>query len=158
MAKQEIRLLVQYPPITTAPLTFPVVILMQRFKVLIVEDDGDMRGLYCFLLANEGYQVKAVRNGLEAITEIQINRPDVVMTDIAMPTLSGLELIKAIRAHGELADLPVIAMTSFSKDFRERALEAGADGAIGKPTEVAELCEAIHSVVSRSRPLAPQTE
>jgi len=125
---------------------------MQRLKVLIVEDDGDMRGLYCFLLANEGYQVKAVRNGLEAISEMQTNRPDVVMTDIAMPTLSGLELIKAIRAHDDFADLPVIAMTAFSEDFRDRALEAGADDAIGKPTEVEVLCEAIHNVLSRLQP------
>jgi CheY-like chemotaxis protein len=124
---------------------------MQRLKVLIVEDDGDMRGLYCFLLANENYQVKAVRNGLEAIMEIQANRPDVVMTDIAMPTLSGLELIKAIRAHDDLADLPVIAMTAFSEDFRDRALEAGADDAIGKPTEVEVLCEAINNVMIRAR-------
>ena len=125
---------------------------MQRLKVLIVEDDGDMRGLYCFLLSNENYQVKAVRNGLEAIMEIQANRPDVVMTDIAMPTLSGLELIKAIRAHDDLADLPVIAMTAFSEDFRDRALEAGADDAIGKPTEVEVLCEAINNVMLRPRP------
>lgn len=125
---------------------------MQRLKVLIVEDDGDMRGLYCFLLANEGYQVKAVRNGLEAITEINLNRPDVVITDIAMPTLSGLELIKAIRAQEELAGLPIIAMTAFSEVFRERALEAGADSAIGKPTEVEVLCEAINSVMTKSQP------
>lgn len=125
---------------------------MQGMKVLIVEDDGDMRGLYSFLLTHEGYQVKAVRNGLEAITEMQANRPDVVVTDIAMPVLSGLELIKAIRAHDELADLPVLAITAFSESFYERALEVGADEVIGKPTDVTELCEAIHSVVAKLHP------
>lgn len=125
---------------------------MQGLKVLIVEDDGDMRGLYCFLLASEGCEVKAVRNGLEAIAEIETNRPDVVVTDIAMPVLSGLELIKAIRAHDELAGLPILAITAFSENFHERALEVGANHAIGKPTEVAELREAIHSVMSRLQP------
>lgn len=111
-----------------------------------------MRGLYSFLLSSEGYQVKAVRNGLQAITEMQANRPDVVVTDIAMPVFSGLELIRAIRAHHELADLPVLAVTAFTEDFRERALEAGADDAIEKPTELEELCGAIHRVASRPQP------
>ena len=127
---------------------------MQGLKVLIVEDDGDMRGLYCFLLTNKGYQVKAVRNGLEAITEIQAHRPDILVTDIAMPVLSGLDLIRAIRVHSDLADLPILAVTAFSEDFHERALEAGADDAIGKPTDVAELCEAIHNAILNSQSLA----
>ncbi|MDQ3010753.1 MAG: response regulator [Blastocatellia bacterium] len=125
---------------------------MQGLKVLLVEDDGDMRGLYCFLLASEGYQVKAVRNGLEAIKEMEANRPDVVVTDIAMPVFGGLELIKAIRAHDELSDLPILAVTAFSEHFHERALEVGADEAIGKPTDVEALCQAIRGVVSRSHP------
>src|SRR5436190_21519062 len=102
---------------------------MQGLKVLLVEDDGDLRGLYCFLLAGEGCRVKAVRNGLEAITEIEANRPDVVVTDIAMPVLSGQHLIKAIRDQPDLADLPILAITAFSEHFHERALEAGANHA-----------------------------
>lgn len=140
------------PPVATVPPARPpAVIHMQGLKVLIVEDDGDMRGLYCFLLANEGYQVKAVRNGLEAIMEMEANRPDVVVTDIAMPVFDGLDLIRAIRAHDDFADLPVIAMTNFSEHFHERALEVGANDAIGKPTDVEELCVAIHGVVSGLR-------
>lgn len=118
---------------------------------MIVEDDGDLRGLYCFLLASEGCQVRAVRNGLEAITEIESNRPDIVVTDIAMPVFGGLDLIKTIRAHDDLADLPVLAMTNFAEHFHERALEVGADKAIGKPDEVSVLREAIQSVLLRSR-------
>jgi len=125
---------------------------MQGLKVLLVEDDGDLRGLYCFLLAAEGCHVKAARNGLEAITEIEANRPDVVVTDIAMPVLSGLHLIKAIREHADFADLPILAITAFSEHFHERALEAGANHAIGKPTEAEDLCEAIRYVVSKLKP------
>jgi CheY-like chemotaxis protein len=130
--------------------TSPVSISMQGLKVLIVEDDGDMRGLYCFLLANEGCQVKAVRNGLEAMTEIEANRPDVVVTDIAMPVFGGLDLIRAIRAHDDFADLPVLAVTNFSEHFHERALEVGANRAIGKPGEVEILREAIQSIMFKS--------
>lgn len=120
---------------------------MQGLKVLLVEDDGDMRGLYCYLLAKEGCHVKAVRNGLEAITAIEENRPDIVITDIAMPVFGGLHLIKAIRAHHDYADLPILAVTAFSEHFHEQAIEAGANHAIGKPTEVTTLREAIRIVM-----------
>jgi len=70
-----------------------------------------------------------------------------VVTDIAMPVFDGLHLIKAIRAHDDFADLPILAVTAYDEHFHERALEVGADAAIGKPTDVAELCEAIRSVL-----------
>ncbi|HEX9000441.1 MAG TPA: response regulator [Blastocatellia bacterium] len=146
------RSIPRFPKQRTALSSHPLVnIHMQGLKVLIVEDDGDLRGLYCFLLANEGCQVRAVRNGLEAITEIESNRPDIVVTDIAMPVFGGLDLIKTIRADEDLADLPVLAMTNFAEHFHERALEVGADKAIGKPNEVEILREAIQSVLLRSQ-------
>ncbi len=146
------RSIPRFPKQRTALSSHPLVnIHMQGLKVLIVEDDGDLRGLYCFLLANEGCQVRAVRNGLEAITEIESNRPDIVVTDIALPVFGGLDLIKTIRADEDLADLPVLAMTNFAEHFHERALEVGADKAIGKPDEVSVLREAIQSLLLRSR-------
>jgi CheY-like chemotaxis protein len=95
---------------------------MRRLKILLVEDDDDLRALYNYMLAAVGYKVKAVRNGLEALAEIQVNRPDVIVTDIIMPGLSGLDLIMAVRSNDELADLPVVAITSFGESLREEAL------------------------------------
>jgi CheY-like chemotaxis protein len=97
---------------------------MRRLKILIVEDDDDLRALYSYMLAAGGYKVKAVRNGLEALAEIQVNRPDVIVTDIIMPGLSGLDLIVAVRSNDELADLPVVAITSFGERLREEARAA----------------------------------
>jgi len=122
---------------------------MRRLNVLLVEDDADARGLYGYMLALAGYKVKAVRNGLEAFAEIQVNRPDVIVTDIAMPVLSGLDLIMAVRSNDELADLPVVAITSFGENLREQAREAGATESIDKPTELARIREVIDAAVSR---------
>lgn len=72
-----------------------------------------MRALYDCMLALSGYRVVAVRNWLEALAEIRINRPEVIVTDIAMPVINGLDLIVAVRSKDELAGLPVVAMTSF---------------------------------------------
>jgi two-component system cell cycle response regulator DivK len=122
---------------------------MRRLKVLLVEDDDDARVLYGYMLASAGYRVSAVRNGLEAFAEIQVNRPDVIVTDIAMPVLSGLDLIVAVRSDDELADLPVVAITSFGENLREQAREAGATDSIDKPTELARMREVIDAAVSR---------
>jgi CheY-like chemotaxis protein len=121
---------------------------MQRLNVLLVEDDADARALYAYMLALAGYKVKAVSNGLEAFAEIQVNRPDVIVTDIAMPVFSGLDLIVAVRSNDELADLPVVAITAFGENLREMAREAGATDSIDKPTELARMREVIDAAVS----------
>lgn len=124
---------------------------MLRLNVLLVEDDNDMRALYGYMLAAAGYHVKAVCNGLEAIIEIQANRPDVIVTDIAMPILSGLDLIAAVRTDNKLADLPVVAITSFGEELRELARKLGANVSIDKPTEIEIMREVVSAAASSSR-------
>jgi two-component system, cell cycle response regulator DivK len=123
---------------------------MRRLKILLVEDDDDARALYGYMLASAGYKVKGASNGLEALAEIQVNCPDVVVTDIAMPVLSGLDLIQAVRSNDELKDLPVVAITSFGEKLREQARAAGATDAIDKPTDIARMHEVIEAAMSRS--------
>src|SRR5215475_70153 len=123
---------------------------MQRLKILLAEDDDDLRSLYGYMLLAAGYKVSVVRNGLEALAEIQVNRPDVVVADVAMPVLNGLDLIVAVRSDDELADLPIVAITSFGEDICELARAAGATNAIDKPTEKARMREVIEAAVSRS--------
>jgi CheY-like chemotaxis protein len=124
---------------------------MRRLNVLLVEDDDGARLLYTYMLMAAGYKVSSVRNGLEALAEIQVNRPELVVTDVAMPILSGLDLILAVRSNDELADLPVVAITSFGEKFREQARAAGATDAIDKPTDMARMRDVIEAAVSRRR-------
>jgi DNA-binding response OmpR family regulator len=123
---------------------------MRRLKTLLAEDDDDLRALYGYMLAAAGYSVSAVRNGLEAFAEIQVNRPDVVVTDVALPVLNGLDLIMAVRSNDEFADLPVVVITSFGEDICELARGAGATDAIDKPTDITRMREVIEAAVSRS--------
>ena len=122
---------------------------MRRLNVLLAEDDDDLRALYGYMLLAAGYKVNTVRNGLEALDEIQVNRPDVVVTDITMPVLSGLDLIVAVGADDELADLPVVAITSFGEGICKLARAAGATDAIDKPTDITRMREVIEAAVSR---------
>src|SRR5215813_3595666 len=142
---------------TSTPYTFPHLVhlltsrlSMRSLRVLLAEDDDDLRSLYSYMLLAAGYKVNTVRNGLQALAEIQVNRPNVVVTDITMPVLSGLDLIVAVRSNDELADLPVVAITSFGEDFCELARAAGATNAIDKPTELERMREVIEAAVSRS--------
>jgi two-component system, cell cycle response regulator DivK len=122
---------------------------MRRLKVLLAEDDDDLRSLYGYMLLAAGYKVNTVRNGLEALAEIQVNRPDVIVTDITMPVLNGLDLIVAVGADDELADLPVVAITSFGEGICKLARAAGATDAIDKPTDITRMREVIEAAVSR---------
>src|SRR5262249_28987075 len=141
---------------TSTPCAFPhlvhpftSVFFMRRLKILLAEDDGDLRSLYGYMLLAAGYKVIAVRNGLEAFAEMQVNRPDVVVTDIAMPVLNGLDLIMAIRSNDEFADLPVVAITSFGEDICELARAPGATGEIDKRTELEKMREVIENAMTR---------
>jgi CheY-like chemotaxis protein len=122
---------------------------MRRLKILLAEDDDDLRALYGYMLLAAGYKVNAVRNGLEAFAELQVNRPDLIVTDVAMPVLNGLDLIVAVRANDELADLPVVAITSFGEDICGLARAAGATNAIDKPTELERMREVIENALTR---------
>jgi CheY-like chemotaxis protein len=124
---------------------------MRRLNVLLVEDDDGARALYGYMLAAAGYKVKAVSNGLEALSEIQVNRPDVIVTGILMPVLNGLDLITIIRSNNDLSDLPVVVITSLRENLREQARAVGATDVIDKSTELETMREVIEAAVSRPR-------
>ena len=118
-----------------------------RYSVLLVEDDDDLRTLYGFILANAGFQVKAVRNGLDALAELQSHCPDVIITDLAMSVVDGITLIEIIKSRAELANIPVIAMTAYGQTLQRLAKSAGADLAVAKPAESRSICDLVTSVL-----------
>jgi len=124
---------------------------MRQLNVLLVEDDDSARSLYSYMLEAAGHNVKAVSNGLEALAEIDVNRPDVIVTDILLPVLNGLDLIKIVRSNYDISDLPVVVITSFRESLREQARAVGATDVIDKSTEMARIHEVIEAAVSRPR-------
>src|SRR5262249_770393 len=93
--------------------------------------------------------VQAVSNALEPLAGIQVNRPEVIVTDIERRVLNGLDLIAGVRSNDEIADLPVVSITAFGEDIREEARVAGATDVIDKPTEMERMREVIDAAVSR---------
>lgn len=118
-----------------------------RYNVLLVEDDDDLRTLYGFVLANAGFQVKAVSNGFDALTELQWNSPAIIVTDLILPVLDGITFIEIIKSRSELANIPIIAMTAYGQTLQRLARSAGADLCVEKPAEISSLRDLVNSIL-----------
>ena len=106
--------------------------------VLIVEDDAATRRLYKFLLANGGYVVLEAEDGVTALEQLSRNHCDLVITDMNMPRMDGMELIQAIRR--DYASVYVILITAFgTPDTEKQAMRIGANDYLAKPFDFEEL-------------------
>ncbi len=103
-------------------------------KILLVEDNAANRYMETFLLENSGFEVRHAANGAEALQEARVNRPDLILMDIQMPEMDGYEAAQHIRSTPDLADIPIVAVTSYAMiGDRERALQIGFVGYLEKP-------------------------
>ena len=106
-------------------------------KVLIVEDNELNMKLFHDLLDAQGYQTLQTREGLEALTIAREERPDLILMDIQLPEISGLEVTKWLKEDEELCSIPVVAVTAFAmKGDEERIRQGGCEAYISKPISV----------------------
>jgi len=106
--------------------------------VLVVEDNDLNMKLFHDLLEASGYNILMTRNGLEAIDIAREHRPDLILMDIQLPEVSGLEVTKWIKEDDDLRSIPVIAVTAFAmKGDEERIRQGGCEAYLSKPISVA---------------------
>jgi CheY-like chemotaxis protein len=109
-------------------------------KILVVEDNEKNMYLMVFLLSKAGYQVIQARTGKEGIRLAQKEKPDVIIMDIMLPDIDGLEVTRKIRESKEGDKVPIVAVTSFAMaGDKEKVLAAGCTGYIEKPINVETL-------------------
>src|SRR5262249_28261944 len=109
-------------------------------KIALIEDDSDLFGLLKYNLEKEGFQVAGSQTGKGAIELCRRAPPDLLILDISRPALDGLEICRGIRAHSELAHIPVIFLTARAGETdRILGLELGANDYIVKPFSIREL-------------------
>ena len=105
-------------------------------NILLVEDNEVNRRLAGFLLRSHGYQVREATSGAAAFEMVEKERPDLIVMDIQLPGMDGLEITKKLKEQPATADIPVIAVTSYAmKGDREKALAAGCAGYVTKPID-----------------------
>jgi chemosensory pili system protein ChpA (sensor histidine kinase/response regulator) len=108
--------------------------------VLVVDDSLTVRKVTQRLLSREGYRVILAKDGLDALEQLALERPAVVLSDIEMPRMDGFDLLRHIRADQKLLGLPVIMITSrIAQKHRDVAAELGANHYLGKPYGEEEL-------------------
>ena len=119
-------------------------------QVLVVEDERDIAALVAYHLTREGYRVRTVGSGGDAMDAILNERPDLVVLDLMLPEMSGYEILNEIRRRPELEDVPVVVLTALREESeRIRGLELGADDYLTKPFSPQELVLRIGAVLRR---------
>jgi PAS domain S-box-containing protein len=126
---------------------------LEGIHVLLVEDDLDTLDLLSAALKHQRATVTAVSSAAEALASIRISRPDIVVTDIAMPGADGYQLLEKIQAMAFAGDrrLPVVAITAYAKEEdRQQALSSGFQSYLAKPIELSELVNAVADGVGKT--------
>jgi len=111
-------------------------------KILVVDDEPNVRFLVCVILEGAGYEVVEARHGTVALARVQESQPDLVITDLMMPVMGGLELIDRLRSDPETAAIPILVL---SANVNLRA--GAADAALGKPFDPDALVASVQTLV-----------
>ena len=126
-------------------------------KILVVEDEPDIRKLVNYNLAQEHYKVIEAENGEQALKAIQRDKPHLVVLDLMLPGLSGIELCKILRERSDTAKLPILMLTAKAGEAdRVVGLEMGADDYLSKPFSPRELVARVRAILRRADGAASQ--
>ena len=121
-------------------------------KILIVEDNALNNKLFCDLLAAHGHEPQAVTDSRQAIEAAHDFAPDLVITDIQLPHVTGLDLIQLMRADRRLADVPIMAVTAYAaRGDEERIRAAGAQAYVSKPISVMRFAQTVDQLLKTGR-------
>ena len=124
--------------------------------ILVVDDEPDISALVAYHLARESYRVRTAPDGVEALRAIESEAPDLVVLDLMLPGISGLEVLRELRRRPELQSLPVILLTARGgEEDRIQGLQLGADDYIAKPFSPQELVLRVGAVLRRVRATPP---
>ncbi|MEK6324424.1 MAG: response regulator [Acidobacteriota bacterium] len=121
-------------------------------KVLVVEDNSDARKLMKTILTLDRLDVVEARDGIEGLERARSESPDLIITDISMPRLSGGEMIRKLRATSEHKHVPILAITAQGMERAMEAIKAGASRALARPFENHLLLLFVHDLLKIARP------
>ena len=127
-------------------------------KIMVVEDDASLREIYSIRITAEGYEVVSAGDGEEALAVAVREKPDLILSDVMMPKISGFDMLDILRSTPETADIKVIMMTALSADDqRERGERLGANRYLVKSqVGIEDVINAIHEVLGDRPESSPE--
>jgi two-component system cell cycle response regulator DivK len=117
-------------------------------RVLIADDFADTRRLTRLILEKNGYEVDEASDGFEAVKMAVKHPPDIILMDLAMPVMDGIQATQAIRQHIELSGIPILAVTAYGDFYSERARDAGCNDVIQKPLAIGQIQPLVSSYIN----------
>lgn len=120
------------------------------YKILIIEDNTATRLVLHHYFKNAGYDVDLAVDGEEGLYMAKSEKPDLIITDVAMPKLDGIEMIKQIRSEPQTAKIPILIFTAVGSFETEEALEAGANQLFFKPSDFHELRQVVRILLNQT--------
>lgn len=116
--------------------------------ILTVDDSASVRQMVSFTLKNEGYEIMEAEDGVDALAKLETKSADMVLTDLNMPNMDGIELIKQLRANPDYKFIPIIFLTTESQsEKKQEGKKAGATGWIVKPFKPEQLVGVVRKVL-----------
>ena len=130
-------------PLTHQPTEIPLILIVEDNEINIITISGYLQA--------KGYRLIVAKNGQEAIALTKAHLPDLILMDIQMPVMDGLEAIQQIRLDPDLVNIPIIAMTALAMTGdRERCIQAGADEYVTKPVKLKQLTNTIQQLLAKN--------
>jgi two-component system, cell cycle response regulator DivK len=120
----------------------------EKKTVLLVEDNEDNLVVYRTILEHVGFAVIEARDGEEGVSRARAHRPDIILMDISIPKMDGWEATERLKADGETAGIPIIALTAHAlEEDRLKAMKAGCDGYLAKPVEPRRVVQEVEKFI-----------
>ena len=118
---------------------------MKNFHILVVEDDPVMQAFLEMTLLEQNYQISLSNNGKEELEMTKTLSPDLIITDLQMPVMDGIDMAKNVRKLKKFKDLPIIILTAFNQDInRKKAMAIGVNEYVLKPVNMKTFLKKIH--------------
>jgi len=115
--------------------------------IMVVEDYKDVRKMMRQFLEQKGFEVIVANDGSQAVEKALAEHPDLIIMDLAMPGMDGIQATQAIRQNDEISDIPIVALTAYADFYDERARDVGCNDVVQKPVDFGKLEPIVNNYV-----------